>query len=141
VDNATKTKLALEIQRLVDKAPKDTWGGSESYEQGLDCSGALYFACRRAGLLVSRTTARNMEMGRCGWDSIPVELRDTQDLDIWWWTFASKPDRINGHVGIAHGWKDGYPAVVHASQSRGRVVQDAIKGWVINDCTSLRRLK
>ncbi|HEY6019777.1 MAG TPA: NlpC/P60 family protein [Candidatus Paceibacterota bacterium] len=141
MDNETKTRFAMEIQRILDRSPKYVWGGSESEEKGLDCSGFLHLAARRAGLLVSRTTARNMALGRCGWDAVDVELRDMEDTDILWWTFASKPDRINGHVGTAHGHKDGWPAVVHASQSRGRVVQDPIKGWVLTDLTALRRLK
>ena len=146
LDNASKALFSEEIQRLVDRAPKYVWGGSESEEKGLDCSGFLHLAAiraknRGAKLYVSRTTARNMALGRCGWDAVDVELRDSEDLDIWWWTFPSKPDRINGHVGIAHGHKDGWPAVVHASQSRGRVVSDPIKGWVLNDLTALRRLE
>lgn len=139
LDNATKARLSREIQELVRKSPKYVWGGSESYEKGLDCSGMLYFACRRAGLLVSRTTARNMALGRCGWNFDLIELRGADELDIWWWTFTE--DRPFGHVGIAFGHKDSWPAVVHASQSRGRVVQDAIKGWVISDNAQIGRLK
>jgi hypothetical protein len=134
----------MEIQRVVDKSPKYVWGGSESIEKGLDCSGFLFYVARKAGLLVSRTTALNMSRGMCGWHFDTIELRDAQELDIWWWTFSDKPgaSRPNGHVGISFKHtKDGWPAVVHASQSRGRVVTDAIKGWVVEDCTKIGRLK
>ena len=126
---------------LLDKSPKYVWGGSESYEKGLDCSGMLFFACRRAGLLVSRTTARNMALGRCGWDGVDIELRDYEELDIPFWSWRDHPDRPDGHVGIFFGWKNGWPAVVHASQSRGRVVQDELKGVFLKDMTKIRRLQ
>ena len=152
MDDVTKERFKIETQRMLDRSPRYVWGGADPdveifdtkkkiRAKGVDCSGMVHYIARRAGLLVSRTTARNMELGRCGWDAVDVELRDSEDLDIWWWTFPSKPDRINGHVGIAHGHKDGWPAVVHASQSRGRVVSDPIKGWVLNDLTALRRLE
>lgn len=151
MDDATKERFKIETQKMLDRSPRYVWGGADPdveifdtqkkiKARGVDCSGMVYYIARRAGLLVSRTTSRNMALGRGGWNTDDVELRDSEDPDIWWWTFS--PDRPEGHVGISHGHtKDGDPAVVHASGSRGRVTTDAIRGWVITSCTKIGRLK
>jgi len=151
MDDVTKERFKIETQRMLDRSPRYVWGGADPdveifdtqkkiKAKGVDCSGLAYYIARRAGLLVTRTTARNMSLGRGGWSHDAIELRDAEDPDVFWWTFSA--DRPEGHVGISHGHtKDGWPGVVHASGSRGRVVQDAVKGWVVEDCTKIGRLK
>jgi hypothetical protein len=90
--------------------------------------------------MVSRTTAKNMAEGRCGWDGVDVQPDEMGELDIPFWTWADKPHRPNGHVGVLFGHKDGWPAVTHASQTKGRVVVDQMKGPFLRDLTKIRRL-
>jgi len=135
----------LELATIIHAHPRYVWGGSESEAKGLDCSGYLFLAARRAGMPVRRTTAIRMAAGESGWTSIPVpELASGRDLDIVWWTL--KASRPNGHVGIIWGIgrAGGRKAaeefqVSHASGSRG-VIVEKIRGWIVRKMTAIRRL-
>jgi len=119
---------------MLDRHPKYTWGGSESEEKGLDCSGSIYLMARRAGLPVRRTTAKRMALADGGWHSRIVARTATRKLDLVWWTF--KAERENGHVGLR--WKDNN--VIQASQKRG-LVEDELKGKLVDKMSMARRLE
>ena len=102
--------------------------------KGVDCSGYLYLAGRRAGMPVKRSTSKRMAQGLDGWVGKDVPSGKEQELDLPFWTF--KPDRPNGHVGVF--WEKG--KVTHASPSRDRVVVDKLKGVLKSKLSLIRRL-
>jgi hypothetical protein len=130
--------LEKQLRLIIAKHPRYVWGGAESEEKGLDCSGYIYLASRRAALPVSRQTAFGMALNRGGWISAPILFRDTRELDIVWWTFSK--DRPNGHVGvlIKHP-RTCLPAVTHASSKRG-VITDYLSGSLFRDISRTKRL-
>ena len=130
--------LEKQLRLIIAKHPKYTWGGAESEEKGVDCSGYITLASRRAGLPVHRTTALNMSRGLSGWIGRDILFRDTRGLDVVWWTFtAARPE---GHVGvlIRHP-ATGIPACTHSSSKRG-VVCDYLQGSLFRDISKVRRL-
>lgn len=103
--------------------------------QGLDCSGYLFLAAKRAGLPVKRTTAARMARGECGWTGRRVAAcADAEKLDLGFWTFDKA--RPHGHAGAFLG--KGGP-VTHASSSRG-VVAEPLKGTLERTLSMARRL-
>jgi len=125
----------FELKSILDKHPKYVWGGSESEEKGLDCSGYLYLAARRAGMPVRRTTALRMSQADGGWHSRIISKTHTKLLDLLWWTWK-EGKRPNGHVGVK--WKDNH--ILQSASSRG-VVEDELKGRLVDKMTLARRLE
>lgn len=122
-----------EISLIVNENPKYLWGGATSEKQGLDCSGVLALAAKRAGGTQRRTTAYRMSLGEAGWDGYAVKVNKRKDLDLVWWTLKEK--RPYGHVGIF--W--GSSSVVHASSSKG-VIIESFAGWLVSKMVLVRRL-
>ena len=89
-----ETALKQNLWLIIWKHPKYTWGGAESEEKGIDCSGYLYLAAKRAGIPVRRTTAIQMEAGLAGWTGKNVTLDDAGELDILWWTWPTSPPTL-----------------------------------------------
>jgi hypothetical protein len=112
-----------ELDRIIERRPKYVWGGSEDESKGLDCSGMLFLAARRAGVPVRRTTAVRMAAGESGWTHIRVSRGEHDHLDTVWWTL--KPGRPCGHVGVV--WRD-QDRVAHASSSHGATVVTPMEG-------------
>lgn len=136
-----ETTLKQNIWIIVDRHPKYTWGGSESEEKGIDCSGYLYLAAKRSGLPVKRTTAILMEQGLGNWTSRKITLDDAQELDIVWWTWLKTPNRRHGHIGffLINTRESKLLEVTHSSSSKGVVVQQ-LRGSLLRDISSLKRL-
>jgi hypothetical protein len=127
-----------ELKQVIAKHPRYLWGGSTDVEKGLDCSGYLFYAARRAAMPVHRTTSLQMSRGGGCWVGRNILFRDSREMDIVWWTFSAA--RPNGHLGVAiRHPKYGIPAVTHSSSSRG-VVCDYIQGSLFRDITATRRL-
>ena len=126
------------IQTIIDAHPRYVWGGSETESKGLDCSGYIYLSAKRSGMAISRTVARNMRYGLSGWVGYDIELRDTEELDLIWWTFSTA--RPHGHIGILWRDKAGLPAVTHASGSSRGVVVGWLQGSLFRDISAIRRL-
>ena len=141
-------RLEEELWRIIDRQPQYVCGGSQSEDQGLDCSGYIFLAARRACdgdpdnpfCKVHRTTAYNMALGLAGWNGINVQLHMARELDIPFWTWRDKPHHIHGHVGVYVRDRNGNPAVTHASQLRGRIIVEEPKGRLITDVSAIRRL-
>jgi cell wall-associated NlpC family hydrolase len=126
---------------IIDKKPKYLWGGSESEEKGIDCSGYLYLAAKRAGIPVHRTTAIQMEAGLAGWKNKKILLDEAEELDLVWWTWKDKPNRPHGHIGVflINNRGSKLLEVSHSSTSKGVVVQQ-LRGGLLRDISSLKRL-
>jgi hypothetical protein len=131
---------------------KYVWGASDpnkltydtkakAYKKGLDCSGYVFWAGRKASIPgICRDTSSNMAHGRSGWTGVVVDggLHGAQALDLIFWSLSK--DRPDGHIGILLvNPATGFPGVAHASSSRG-VVMDENKGWVIDKMVKIRRL-
>jgi cell wall-associated NlpC family hydrolase len=114
---------------------------AKAFKKGLDCSGYVFWAGRKAGIPgIRRTTSFDMGHGGSGWlgDTLLGGLRDAKSTDIVFWTLSK--DRPFGHVGVLlHNPATGYPGVTHASSSRG-VVMDEVQGWVVKQMVRIRRL-
>ena len=55
------------LKTIIDSKAAYVWGGAESEQKGLDCSGYIYLAARRSGMPAKRTTGLFMERGLGGW--------------------------------------------------------------------------
>jgi hypothetical protein len=133
-----KRSLKRQLTFIIAKHPKYTWGGAESLDQGLDCSGYIFLACKWAGIPgITRTTALHMSLGLGGWQGKDIGLSEADDCDLPFWTF--KAHRQNGHVGALVRGMDDEIQVTHASSSRG-VVLDDLQGVLVQKLTKLRRL-
>lgn len=142
-----KTAFEKELFIIIEKHPAYSWGGCESEEKGLDCSGYLFLAAKRAGIPVKRTMAQNMYYGQAGWDAIHIKdrLGDADKCDLAWWTWktkdgTAKPHRPYGHVGIFLEGKSGLLEVSHASGSKGVIIQP-LKGTLITDMVGVKRMR
>lgn len=124
----------LELATLIHSQPRYVWGGIDE-ETGVDCSGYLFLAARRAGMPVRRTTSVRMAEGEAGWSGVAIVRGDHRHLDLIFWTF--KPHRPNGHTGVV--WRDPN-RVTHASLSKGHVVVAPIVGELDRGLTKIIRL-
>lgn len=132
--------LDREVWFLIAKKPKYVWGGIDE-TKGLDCSGFIYCAAKRAGLPVRRVTAKDMRYGLGGWLGTDSELRKAEQLYLTFWTWGENPKREHGHVGIVVlGPRSRLYEVAHASQSRGSLVVQQCKGKLDTDISAVRKL-
>ena len=145
VSEALSPKYELALKQnlwiIISKHPKYTWGGAESEEKGIDCSGYLYLAAKRSGIPVHRTTAIQMEAGLAGWTGKKVTLDDANELDIIWWTWKTSPQRRHGHVGffLVNNRGSKLLEVTHSSSSKGVIIQQ-LRGTLLRDISSIKRL-
>ncbi len=125
---------------IIDRHPHYSWGGAESEQKGVDCSGYLYLAARRSGVPVIRVTALQMRNGAGGWIGKDTNLKQAGELDIVFWTWKESPNRPHGHVGaFIAGRQSGLLEVTHSSSSRGVIVQE-LKGQLLTDISAIRNL-
>jgi cell wall-associated NlpC family hydrolase len=133
-----KKSFKRQLHLIIDQHPKYTDGGAGPLDKGLDCSGYVYLAARRAGIPgVSRTTSFKMSLGFGGWRGRDIALQDARDCDLLFWTLEK--DRFNGHVGVFLLGDDGEATATHASSRRG-VVLDSLEGSLLRKLTRVRRL-
>ena len=138
---AWKRSFSWHAMAIHKRHPPYVWGGADD-KKGVDCSGLVFLAAKRAGILgVTRTTSRNMALGFGGWRGSDVELRDADEADLPFWTWRDKPQRPYGHVGIfLVGTKSGLLEVLHASSSRHTTVVQPLEGVFVRDLAKVRRL-
>lgn len=141
-----ESSFLREVLYILSKAPKYVWGGIDII-LGVDCSGLIFAAAKRAGIPgITRTTAYHMAMGHGGWIGVDVELADATPSDMTFWTWKDKPDRPYGHVGVLIAKGQPNPitrpvyTVVHASGSKKRVVKQNLTGVFMRDLTRVRHL-
>lgn len=125
---------------IIERHPHYTWGGSESEQKGVDCSGYLYLAAKRSGIPVKRVTAIQMRVGAGGWSGKDIGLEHAGELDIVFWTWKESPNRPHGRVGaFITGRQSDLLEVTHSSSSKGVVVQE-LKGQLFKDISAIRKL-
>lgn len=89
------------------------WGGLS--RQGLDCSGLVQLAFKKAGVIVPRTTEGLLITGK------RVKLKKVRPGDLLFFALSEKKKEVT-HVGIVSGKKRGQlPEFIHASTSKGVV--------------------
>jgi cell wall-associated NlpC family hydrolase len=133
-----KRSFERQLKFIIAKHPKYLWGGADDLDKGLDCSGYVYLAARWAAIPgITRTTSLRMSLGFGGWKGTAIDFKDAEALDLPFWTFNAK--RPCGHVGVFLRDNSGMPAVTHASQRRG-VVLDQMQGLLLRNLTKVRRL-
>jgi cell wall-associated NlpC family hydrolase len=132
-----KASLKRELHFLIQQNPKYVWGGTSELSGGLDCSGYVFLASKRAGIPgVTRTTSFRMSLGLGGWRGREVTIGQAQDCDLVFWTFY--PNRLEGHVGILMS-AGPRPFATHASFKHGVVLRE-LKGPLYSNLTKVRRL-
>lgn len=125
---------------IIDRHPKYFWGGAHDEEQGLDCSGYLFLAAKRAALPVRRTTAFNMRYGMGGWSGEDINLDTAGELDLVWWTWTYRPSRGPfEHVGAFLIGRRSHLLEVTESGGNG-VVITPLKGALLTDISAVRKL-
>lgn len=133
-----KEALRGNLNIIIDKHPKYVWGGSESEDKGLDCSGYLYLAAKRSGIPVRRVTSIMIEQGLGGWQSKKVVLDDIEEFDINFWTF--KESRPHGHLGFfLVGKNSGLLEITHSSSAKGVIIQQ-MTPYLLRTTSSIKRL-
>jgi hypothetical protein len=132
-----KRSLKQQLNFIIEKNPKYTWGGAEDPEHGLDCSGYLFLASKWAGIPgITRTTSKNMAFGLGGWTGFDLsELEEVDDCDLVFWTFSES--RPHGHVGAFIDGK--HLRVTHASSKHG-VISQKLTDFLIRNLSKVRRL-
>jgi cell wall-associated NlpC family hydrolase len=129
---ALEKAWTAELEIIISRHPHYQWGGATDEAKGLDCSGYLYLAARRAGFPVRRTTAKKMLNGYGGWANVAVFPAERKPLDLVGWSFRKQFD----HIGLI--WKTPY-TVTHSSSRRGVVVDD-LRGALVQRAESVKRL-
>jgi cell wall-associated NlpC family hydrolase len=110
------------------------WGGAADEKQGLDCSGFIFLAARRAGMPVRRTTSRGMAEGDGGWTGVGLSREASNRLDLCFWTFSGR--RPHGHVGVLYRDRE---HVTHSTARRG-VTIDRVEGRLAEKLSRIIRL-
>jgi cell wall-associated NlpC family hydrolase len=132
-----------ELYAIADLHPQYLWGGYQDPKKGLDCSGYIYLARKRAGdPNAKRTTAYRMSLGKDGWDGNTInQIKEADRGDLVFWTWKGS-QRKCGHVGaVVLGRKSGLLEAAHASSGRNSVVVVPFRGSLLTDIDIFRRLR
>jgi cell wall-associated NlpC family hydrolase len=127
---------------------KYVWGADKPYEGKADCSGLIYGIWKKAAIPgVKRTTALFMQQGKDGWPGVDVDFYDLDSTDLLWWTWKNKdgsltnPTRPHGHIGVVVlSRTTGLLEVYHASTSKKAAVVQQIRGKMLTDISSKKRM-
>lgn len=126
---------------IAERSPAYTWGGSESLERGLDCSGYIFLAAKWAGIPgVKRTTSRRMAEGEDGWEGDETTFAQKKATDIVFYTWQLHFDRPDGHTGAVVRYRDRL-GLAHASSGKRRVVVVPFEGVLRDDISRIKRLR
>lgn len=113
----------LEIARRLIAVPY-VWGGVSPY--GIDCSGLVHLAHRRAGLAVPRDAADQAAASR------RLDPAAAQPGDLY---FYARPGAAIHHVGFVTAGR----GTLHASGSAGRVQHDVVAGELADMLVAVHR--
>jgi murein DD-endopeptidase / murein LD-carboxypeptidase len=83
---------------------------------GLDCSGYLFYVFQHFKVTVPRSTKDYMNFGK------PVQQHKAQKGNVILFTGSNEKDKVAGHAGIITEIKDGVIHFIHASTSKGVMI-------------------
>ncbi len=83
---------------------------------GLDCSGFLFYVFRHFDVIVPRSSQDYMNFG------ITVDKKNAQKGNVILFTGSDEKSKIAGHAGIITEIKDGVIYFIHASTSKGVMI-------------------
>jgi cell wall-associated NlpC family hydrolase len=113
----------LEIAQRLVGVPY-VWGGVSPY--GIDCSGLVYLAHRRLGLVMPRDAADQAEASR------RLDSDEAQPGDLY---FFARPGSTIHHVGFVTGRQQTF----HASENAGQVQLDTVAGDLADTLVATHR--
>lgn len=146
LSDAFKFSIVDNMNIALSKQSKYVWGAAGTTDKDgvfqVDCSGLgfhLVSAVRRAGIPIKRTVSERMSYGKDGWDSNEVEVNDAEEADMIFFTFSKT--RPRGHIGyMKMHEKSQLLMIVHASSSKKKIAQEALKGDLLEHFVVMRRL-
>lgn len=117
----SKSAPNKEVEQMLNFAKKFLgtpyrWGGTTP--SGFDCSGFIYYIMGNFGFSMVRTSFSMSEMGRT------VKLADARPGDLMFFKGRNVNSSSVGHVGIVYEIKDDGIYIMHASTSRGVVIEN-----------------
>lgn len=92
------------------------YASSDPKNGGLDCSGFLFYVFRHFDIIVPRSSQDYMDFG------IPVEKHKAQKGNVILFTGSDERSKTAGHAGIITEVKDGDIYFIHASTSKGVMI-------------------
>lgn len=92
------------------------YASSDPKNGGLDCSGFLFYVFRHFDIIVPRSSQDYMNFG------IPVEKNKAQKGNVILFAGSDEKSKIAGHAGIITEIKDGTIFFIHASTSKGVMI-------------------
>ena len=92
------------------------WGGTTP--SGFDCSGFIYYIMGNFGFTIARTSFSMSELGRT------VKLSEARPGDLMFFKGRSVNSTSVGHVGMVYEVNEEGIFIIHASSSRGVVVEN-----------------
>lgn len=92
------------------------YASSDPKNGGLDCSGFLFYVFRHFDIIVPRSSQDYMNFG------IPVEQHKAQKGNVILFTGSDEKSKTAGHAGIITEVKDGTIYFIHASTSKGVMI-------------------
>lgn len=92
------------------------YASSDPKNGGLDCSGFLFYVFRHFDVIVPRTSQDYMNFG------IPVEKHQAQKGNVILFAGSDEKSKTAGHAGIITEIKDGVIYFIHASTSKGVMI-------------------
>ena len=138
LSEAYRAPFRQEINFLIMKAPPYVWGGCN--DTGADCSGLIWWAAKRAGMPVKRTTAIEMWRGSGNWLGKDIKFMNLEQCDLIWWSWKNKPNRPFGHVGLVHEGENGIYQIFHASTCKKHAILQPCADVFIRDFAGAKRL-
>ena len=139
---AWKKSFTWHAMAIHKKHPPYVWGGIDD-KKGVDCSGLVWLAAKRAGIPgITRTTSKNMALGFNGYTGVDIDgMRDGDEGDLPFWSWRDQPKRPYGHVGIfLVSPKSRLLEVLHASSSRRTTNISRMEGIFVRDLAKTKRL-
>lgn len=143
-----KKSIEKNLYIAKNRSSKYVWGASGDNNidakavLNVDCSGFIAWLYRQSGIPVKRSQSLRMRMGLDGWLGKDITIDDADHLDNIHWTWkGQEKTRPSGHIGVlSEDPRTKLIEAVHASSSKGQIVSQQIRGQLLRDISSIRRI-
>lgn len=99
------------------------YASSDPKNGGLDCSGYLFYVFQHFKITVPRSTKDYMNFGK------NVSVQNAQKGNVILFTGSNEKDKTAGHAGIITEIKEGVIHFIHASTSKGVMINKLTDGY------------